>query len=293
MNKEQLFFAFFAFLCGGALLFSGAKEENEMWNPLGIKGGWIARAVSRTLTEHADDAYHGGARHDIRFSPKTRLGQLMGGIVDQRGEGGREGRQRADDAAQRTYSEQVKAWLRFSRDIDPSNFNAFFVYYTWLSEGMNKVEVGEEEDDGDEFGGIVEEVTKSTGTSLENRSEAGHDDGGYLAKNNNGEAIVSAENLDEVLEASKIYLKNTTLANSLECHNATIGIWMEYEARIKANPSQKTRSEIINTLIKMRAISALGDYLGEGRAHLEDVAQSRQYARALIKNIDSFINSEQ
>lgn len=240
-------------------------DTSKDWNPLGLKGSWGARWLSRTLTDKADDAYHGGAKHDVKFSPKTGIGSIVNNLASSRGEEGRKGRQRSDDGAQEAYSLAVKKWLRFARDIDPSNFNAFFVYHNWLVEGFSTVEVGEdghEENQPDDL-----------------KSNGGAPMGGF-------QRIAS---LQEALEASDIFFMNLKLENKLDCSNACIGLWMRYETEIQLHPQKRSIDSLSEMLAKMKSLRALGEKLGEGVASPYDTNQSTQYANALIKNIGEFI----
>lgn len=260
-------------LLGAGVFFSMVIDTRNpplKWNPLGLKDGWGARWISRLLTDQADDAYHGGAKHDIKFSPKTKIGRLIEKTVDTRGESGRTGRQRADEEAQLAYSLAVKNWLRFARDIDPSNFNSFFVYYNWLVEGFTGVEVGEDggEKEGEDFGGELFEKKEDAVLGIGKRDR----------------------DLREALAAVDMFLQNVKLQNSLDCTNAAVALWMKYEAELSLSPKGKDRASLRETLAKMRTLEALGKRLGVGKANTYDVEQSDQYARALMKNISEFIS---
>lgn len=256
-------------LLGAGVFFSmviDTRTPPRKWNPLGLKDGWGARWISRMLTDQADDAYHGGAKHDIKFSPKTKMGRWIEKTVDTRGESGREGRQRADEEAQLAYSLAVKNWLRFARDIDPSNFNSFFVYYNWLVEGFTGVEVGD--GDGEDLSDELFEEKENPVLGIGKRDR----------------------DLREALEAADVFLQNVKLQNSLDCTNAAVALWMKYEAELSLFPKDKDRDSLKETLAKMRTLEALGKRLGVGKANAYDVEQSDQYARALMKNISEFIS---
>lgn len=237
------------------------------WNPLAVKDGWGARWISRTLTDQADDAYHGGAKHDVKFSPKTKMGMVVNELVENRGEAGRGGRQKSDEAAQESYSRAVRNWLKFARDVDPSNFNAFFIYYSWLIEGFSTVEVGVDSEN--------EEVDFDQKLNVQNS--------GAIVPNRQDQDLREAE------VAAGMFLKKAKLQNSLDCSNATVALWMKYELELKNFPERKNREGLAEVLRKMKSLRSLGEYLGVGKANSYDREQGQQYANALIHNIEELL----
>lgn len=260
--------AFYILLAAAGLYGSSLIDTHYppvRWNPLGLKGSWAARWLSRTLTDQADDAYHGGAKHDVKFSPVTPLGKLVERVVGGRGEDGRTGRQRSDEQAQLAYAQSVRNWLQFARDIDPSNFNSFFVYHNWLVEGFAEVEVG---------------------------GNDGHSDEDPLPTSTKTVSGEDLQNLREAMDAVSVFLQNIRLHNSLDCTNAAIAVWMEYETETKLFPERKSKDRLKDVLRKMQTMVSLGDYLGRGRSNSYDFDQSRQYANAIIRSISDFLSQQ-
>jgi hypothetical protein len=221
------------------------------------------------LSDQGDDAYHGGAKHDVKFRPVTPLGLFVQGLTGARGEEGREGRQKYDDKAQMAYAKAVEKWLKFSFLIDPSNFNAFFIYYNYLVEDYASVEV-----------------------SGENGGHEGEDDLVDLVKRAQRDALVEREDIKMAREVTKTYLKNTTLKNSLECYNAAVGVWMLFEVRTSLGEIENRMDGLADVRRRMNTLISLGDERGLGRGHPEDTKQSRQYAQAILTRIGEIFETK-
>jgi hypothetical protein len=246
----------------GGLVLTDVPDGEKWRGPAGVVDSHLTRTLSRMLSDQADDAYHGGAKHDIKFRPFTPFGRFVQGFVGAREEEARKGRQKADSRAQRAYSQAVKKWLAFAFSIDPSNFNAFFIYYNYLAEDYADVEIS---DGGEPEGGEVEDESQATARYAQRVGRQAGNDG-----------------LKEAKVATKAYLRNAKLNNSLECYNAAVGVWMLFDAKTALGEITDRRDGLVETRRKMQSLFSLGESRGAGRAHPKDVDGARQYARAIL-----------
>lgn len=145
MNKTNLTH-FFVFLlgAGGAIFFQTVPREGYSF--LGTAGSPMARLLSRLLTDKGDDAFHGGATHDVRFQPQTAAGSFVAKVARQRGVAGAAERQPTSAEVKSAYSQNVGKWVTMARKLDPGNFDALLTHCHYIFEGGFEVEVGDEEE---------------------------------------------------------------------------------------------------------------------------------------------------
>jgi hypothetical protein len=266
MNNQTII-AGFALLTGLAgLIFIEQVDDSKWRGPAGVMDSHFSRMFSRMLSDQGDDAYHGGAKHDVKFRPVTPLGRFVQALTAARSEEGSEGRQKYDTRAQLAYSRAVEKWLRFAFLIDPSNFNAFFIYYNYLVEDYASVEVSGADNVG------VDEIQ-----SVIDRSSSGR--------------LGLREDLKLAREATKKYLQSSSLRNPLECYNAAVGVWMLFEVRTSLGEISNREEGLAEVRRKMHALMTLGDSLELGRGHPDDTSQSRQYAQAILTRVGEIFNS--
>lgn len=274
--RELLGAAAIGAMCAAMIAHTRGFGDGETFSPLGISGGPLSRLASRILTDNAEDAFHGGSRRDVKFRPRTALGKVVGKISEGRGGGGGAGgRVKSDKEAQATYSNAVKNWLRFAFMADPSNFNAFFIYYNYLVEDFKTIEVPV-------AGG--EEHGEHEGHGENCRHPHDHPEGQHSGD-------IGGLGFGEAAAAANLYLSSARLYNELECNNAAVGLWMLFEAGGVQGGTGRLEA-LEKTRRGMGVLSRAGRERGRGNANLEDTKASRQYVEGLTAQIDRFLREK-
>lgn len=249
------------FLMAGvsAIFYTGTDGASGLQSRsfLGISGSPMARLVSRMVTDRGDDALHGGATHDVRFSPQTAPGRIVAKVAGGRGELGAKNRRRGKGGVKEAYSKDVGRWVTVARDLDPGNFDALLAYCHYLHEGGFPVEV-----EGD-FGG-----ERAAGFPK------------------NGDDPVSLEDRRKnVALAVREFFKNSPLSDKSAWYSAAAAAQMLHEVD-PAHFGLRRGSQMRRLRALMKMLVQGGDACGVTWGSEADAAAARQFAVALIHSLD-------
>jgi len=230
----------------------------------GFAGSPLARLVSRLVTDRADDAFHGGATHDVRFRPATIPGEILLKIAISRGIQGAKERHQSTDQVKRSYSRDVGRWVKIARKLDPGNFDALLTDCNYIFEGGFDVELGD----------------------ANGESEAGSP-GGTQGEEKETRTISPSEvskRKKNVAAAVREYLKKTPLTDKTAWYCAVAAAHMLHEVEPSHFGWRRK-----NQLLKLEGLGRMlifeGDKCGEVWGGEADMEASRQFARALQFNL--------
>lgn len=229
---------------------------------MGFSGSPAARIMSRLVIDHADSAFHGGATHDVRFNPETRLGRMILEVSQGRGEAGQP---RGDTQGRDAYSRNVGKWVRISRGLDPGNFDALLTECHYLSEGSFAVDIEHDEE---------ERVS-------ENWSEvaSGNGRGGEESKQK------------EIARAIRSFFKTAAFDDKASLYNAAIAVQMLSEVEPWAfGVRESQRSNKVLSLVDLFIEN--GDRCSVTWGAPEDAKAARKFAVAVRETIRESMESE-
>lgn len=241
---------------GWAFVAHSSGGEHGEHSFLGVNGSPVARLVSRMVTERGDDAFHGGATHDIKFQPQTGAGKVVARVVGERGVSGVGGRNDGGESAKAAYSRDVGRWVAAARALDPGNFDALLTHCHYLLEGGFAVEVGGEDSDGEEYRG---------------------DQGVQVSQ--------KADNSQKVADAVREFLRTSPLNDKTAWYSAAAAVQMLHEVD-PVHFGVRRSSQLIRLNSLMRMLIEGGDRCPVVWGGEDDVQASRQFAVALLHNLE-------
>jgi hypothetical protein len=230
---------------------------------LGVDGSPIARLISRMVVDKGDDSFHGGATHDVKFEPQTAAGRLVAKVAGSRGVEGAVKRHGTDGKVGKAYSDDTGAWVGLARRLDPGNYDALLTHAHYIYEGGFAVEMGDGKGEVASWAGDGVQVS--------------------------GDEVNSREK--KVARLIHDFLNNAPLTDKTAWYSAAAGVHWLFEVEPwrygLRRPKQLNR---VRGLMQM--LVAGGDSCPVVWGSGEDVAAARQFANALVANMEEAIANQ-